>query len=483
MSQKYQITIPENYDPRVNTSFFKPRDCWKYTCILPGQEETKYTGYISKKIVKNEKQAKSFRDFKRDELKKGILNEKEYKKVLDANVEEDLSFQSALEKYIELTKITKTPKTIRSDKEMYPMILSFFANKYGFTHVKQIKEKHIIEYKEFLLHEASKRKDALDLLRPLLRNAKDKESRLKVTKRIRETGLSPATAKNYFKYVTKFFNKLYDSKKILSNPVKDIGPLKISVSDAIRSKTFDPADMVKIANCDYVHSEGFPLALFALFLAETGARKSEGLHFEWTDFDPNTRIWKIKEKPNCPTIDRIGWKPKWGKEREVYLTDTAMKILSMIPKVPSIGYVIVGKAKNKKGRTINIKEAIPANFVFTAKEETTGKYRRLDSFRNSWPSLLEKAGVGEMGFDQFVIHDFRRYKNVISACIHNMTLAQRSSQLGNSERINSTHYSGEVGHDLLRVQGQIQSLTSTNLALEAEVKMLREQNAFLKSQH
>jgi len=481
MSQKYQVTIPQNYDPRVNISFFNPRSCWRYTCTLPTQEEIRYTGYISKKIVKTEKQAKSFRDFKRDELKKGILNENEYKKILDSSSESDLTFQEAIDKYIEITKITKTPNTVQQEKTMYPAILSYFTTKYEFTHIKQVKEKHILEYKEYLLHEASKRKDVLDLLRPLLTNAKSKEEKLKITKKIRKTGISPATAKNYFKYVIKFFNKLYESKKILSNPVNDFKQLKISVSDAVRSKTFDPADLVKIANCGYIHPEGFPTILFFLFLAETGARRSEGLHLEWDDYDPKTRIWKIKEKPNCPARDRIGWKPKWGKEREVYLSDSALKILSMIPRVQSVGYVIVGQTKNRKGRKINIREAVPANFVFTVKDELTGNYRRVDGLRRSWVSLLEKAGVGEVGFDQFIIHDFRRYKNVISDCIQNMSLAQRSSQLGNTERVNATHYMGEASHDLIAVKGQIQGLTSKNLVLEAEIKMLREENTKLKT--
>lgn len=481
MSQKYQVTIPENYDPRVSISYFNPRDCWRYSCNLPGQQEIQYTGYVSKKIVKTEKQAKSFRDFKRDELKKGILNENEYKKILDANLESDLTFQEAIDKYIELTKITKTPNTVKQDKVMYPPILSFFTKRYEFTHIKEVKSKHILEYKEFLLHEASKRKDALNLLRPLLKNTKGKEEKIRITKKIRETGISPATAKNYFKYVLKLFNKLYESKKILSNPVKDFKQLKISVSDSVRSKTFDPTDLVKIANCGYVHPEGFPTILFFLFLAETGARRSEGLHFEWDDYDPNTRIWKIKEKPNCPTKDKIGWMPKWAKEREVYLSDSALKILSMIPKVQSVGYIITGKAKNRKGRKVNLRQALPANFVFTVKDELTGIHRRVDGLRKSWSSLLEKAGVGEIGFDQYIIHDFRRYKNVISDCIQNMSLSQRSSQLGNTERVNSTHYLGEASHDLIAVKGQLQGLTSKNLVLEAEIKMLKEENEKLKS--
>jgi len=481
MSQKYQVTIPENYDPRVNISFFNPRECWRYTCFLPGREEIHYTGYIPKKIVQTEKQARSFRDFKRDELKKGILNEKEYQKVLESNSESDLTFQEAIDKYIEITKITKTPNTVKQERVMYPVILSFFITKYEFTHVKEVKSKHILEYKEHLLHEASKRKDALDLLRPLLKTTKGKEEKLGITKKIRETGISPATAKNYFKYVLKLFNKLYESKKILTNPVKDFKQLKISVSDAVRSKTFDPSDLVKIANCGYVHPEGFPTILFFLFLAETGARRSEGLHFEWDDYDQNTRIWKIKEKPNCPTKDRIGWKPKWGKEREVYLSDSALKILAMIPKVQSVGYVIVDSAKNRKGKKVNIRKAVPANFVFTVKDELTGIHRRVDGLRKSWSSLLEKAGVGEVGFDQFIIHDFRRYKNVISDCIQNMSLSQRSSQLGNTERVNATHYLGEASHDLIAVKGQLQGLTSKNLVLEAEIKMLREENENLKS--
>ena len=266
------------------------------------------------------------------------------------------------------------------------------------------------------------------------------------------------------------------------NPCDGVEKLKISTYDATRSKTFDPTDLVKIANCDYEHQEGFPLKLFAMFLAETGARKGEALHMEWDDFSISSRIWTIKEKPGCPTKTKIGWRPKWGKERRIYLSDTALKILESIPKEKSVGHVIIGKRTDPRGRVLNKKQAIPANFIFTVRDEETGLRRRVDDIKRAWHSLLRTAGVGECGFDAFVLHDFRRYKNVISEYVHNMNLQDRSQQLGNSERINARHYSGEVGDGLVQFQGQIQSLTSKNLELEAKLKMLQNENNQLKNQ-
>jgi len=40
---------------------------------------------------------------------------------------------------------------------------------------------------------------------------------------------------------------------------------------------------------------------------------------------------------------------------------------------------------------------------------------------------------------------------------------------------------GEASHDLIAVKGQLQGLTSKNLVLEAEIKMLKEENEKLKS--
>ncbi len=466
---KYQVKVPSNYEPSLKVTFYSSRNCWRYKFILPCDGRVYFVGYISKKKVKTKRDALKFRDLKRDSLLKGYLNEKEYSKLQEFDNQENLTFDVAIEKYIDLTRISKSPRTIKADREVLPIVFSYFEKKFGFVYLKQIKEVHLNDYKEYLLSEALKRKEKIDTVRPVLENCNTDEERSRLSKLIRETGIAPSTAHNYFKFVRKFFNKLYEAKKISYNPAKEVRAIQICQSDRVRKRTFDPSDIVKISKCNYKHKFDFPLVLFVLFLAETGAREGEALHFEWTDFDENSSSWMIKEKPDCPTIHRVGWKPKWGKERKIFLSESAKRILRMIPREDSVGYVRV-RYEDKKDF---VKEPVPANFVFTAKDYQTGKRRRVDSLSSSWKALLKVAEVGEVGFNQFTIYDFRRYKNVINECVHNMTVKERSEELGNSERVNTTHYAGEIGGELEKMKARIEELTARNLELQAEIKQLK----------
>jgi integrase len=42
-----------------------------------------------------------------------------------------------------------------------------------------------------------------------------------------------------------------------------------------------------------------------IFLAETGCRIGEALHLKFADIVNG--IWKLREKPMCPTKYRMGW--------------------------------------------------------------------------------------------------------------------------------------------------------------------------------
>ena len=64
------------------------------------------------------------------------------------------------------------------------------------------------------------------------------------------------------------------------------------------------------------------------FILITGCRKGEAIHAEWSDFDLNQGIWRIREKSECPTIHFLGWKPKANKERDVYLLPEAVDLLN-----------------------------------------------------------------------------------------------------------------------------------------------------------
>ena len=42
----------------------------------------------------------------------------------------------------------------------------------------------------------------------------------------------------------------------------------------------------------------------------------------------------IKEKPRCPTMDHLGWRPKWNKPRMIELLPDALEVLNGIKRHP-----------------------------------------------------------------------------------------------------------------------------------------------------
>jgi integrase len=141
----------------------------------------------------------------------------------------------------------------------------------------------------------------------------------------------------------------------------------------------------------------------------TGARRSEVLHAEWTDFDWENGVWEIRIKPDCPTQYGLGWSPKWGKERDVILCTPAIELLQSLDRVKSTGKVNI---RNESLQVVDQK-FYPANFVFPKKEiqrlddgKVITRFTRSDSFRTAWESLLKRARLKDIKFK-----DLRTYFN------------------------------------------------------------------------
>lgn len=114
-----------------------------------------------------------------------------------------------------------------------------------------------------------------------------------------------------------------------------------------------------------LHSSSIsPLANILQFPIFTGARRSEVLHAEWSDFDLVNGIWRIRKKPKCPTINGLGWYPKWKKERDVILFPEALNLIQSIEKVDTIGKVAI---RDQNRKTVDHK-IYPAQFIFPKKE-------------------------------------------------------------------------------------------------------------------
>ena len=154
-------------------------------------------------------------------------------------------------------------------------------------------------------------------------------------------------------------------------------------------------------------SSNAPVRDIFQFLMFTGARLREVLHMEWEDVNFETCVWHIKEKPNCPTKDKLGWSPKWGNERDVPLFPEALDILKAQPQRQNItGVVLIRDAENN----IVDRKTYPANFIFPKQEivktdsERIVRFTRVDSISKAWRTMKRKAGI-----ENLQLKDLRTY--------------------------------------------------------------------------
>lgn len=468
---KYSIKTPKNYDPMISLFFCNTKKSWGCDYLLPSEDKIKCRVYLPKNKVKTQGHAIKLRDQKRDDLIKGKLLEREYKKLAMLQPNLKLTLNKAISNYLNSTALSKSARTREGERKLIPKIFQYFEKEFKITFINEIKDKHVQYYQSYLKSKALERKEIQSLLLPKIESTNDFELKRKLTQSIRTKGLSPATAQSYFKTLKKVLNKLAEENVIPSSPAKEIRAISIPTQDAVRSKTFEPSDIIKISESNYVHQTDFPMILFVLFLGETGARFGEGAHIEWTDIDFKSRIWEIKGKPKCPTRYGLGWFPKWNRERKVYLSDAAIKILELIPRENAVGYIPVREVNDEGVEKIK-RIPHPADFIFTAKDPATGKRRRIDSIKRAWASLLKKAGIPCIGFERFILHDLRRYRNVINECIFNLSAKERGEILGNSEVVNRRHYAGVASTEIIVAQGQMQELKTQNAELAAKNEKL-----------
>jgi len=447
-----KIEVPFDYNPNMYCYYRKKRNRWFLEYDLPAQQ--KILMVITLPRSTSSRRAKEIEKFKIKDLMAGKLTDKEYKKLCSRTVNKNLTIEEAIDKYREITAFNKTRDTRREEKVRLPTLFSFFKKKYKFTHINQFKKEHLIEYRSHLLREAMIRREFVEVVEvkmPLLNDEKEKRS---LMREIKNHGISPATARNKLRDVKTVFNCLKENGHILINPVLEVKAIRLQEKDSVRSKTFSQEQIFKIMQCDYQTDPrvDFPIKKFFLFLRETGARLKEALYLERDDVVDG--IWDIKAKPNCPTKYGLGWTPKWGKERQVVLSPTAIKIIELIPVVPSVGYI-------KKSH-----HPYPANFVFTIIDRhllNLGGRRRVDSIVGTWNGLLRSAGLPDYGLEKLVRHDLRRTRNVEDKHLNGMSDEERGRRLGNRPEVNRRHYAGEVDEDLLRLQARLRRSSGDNL--------------------
>ena len=252
-------------------------------------------------------------------------------------------------------------------------------------------------------------------------------------------GISEATLTYYKKGMSKVFKWLSEDMELvdMKNPLKKVKiPKK---SGLVRDRIPTKAEMASLnaAAVEWVVKNGSPIVEIFKFISLTGARLGEVLHMEWEDFDEKTGIWTIRSKPRCPTFYGLGWKPKWGKLRQVPLFDEAIELLECLPRQQEVYGTVPVRDGNKE---IIRYDFYPANFVFPIKvvDGKSGKvgYCRVNCIGNGWESLKKRARV-----ENLQLKDLRTYFNHILKTNYNFTSKEAGAYIGNNEVVNERHYS------------------------------------------
>ena len=252
-------------------------------------------------------------------------------------------------------------------------------------------------------------------------------------------GISEATLTYYKKGMSKVFKWLSEDMELvdMKNPLKKVKiPKK---SGLVRDRIPTKAEMASLnaAAVEWVVKNGSPIVEIFKFISLTGARLGEVLHMEWEDFDEKTGIWTIRSKPRCPTFYGLGWKPKWGKLRQVPLFDEAIELLECLPRQQEVYGTVPVRDGNKE---IIRYDFYPANFVFPIKvvDGKSGKvgYCRVNCIGNGWESLKKRARV-----ENLQLKDLRTYFNHILKTNYNFTSKEAGAYIGNNEVVNELHYS------------------------------------------
>jgi integrase len=392
------------YEPRCSVYLRKSgkRKVYYLSYYLPNGER------IQRFCQEKKSLATKLRYLKEEELLQGIFDEMDLEKLGDYRSghfnQKRLGTVEALGIYLNTTAENRGPKAQYNDERTLNMLFMEMEQS-GHEFIDQITPLDV----QLLINQYSKK------------------------------GISEATLTYYKKGMSKVFKWLSEDMELvdMKNPLKKVKiPKK---SGLVRDRIPTKAEMASLnaAAVEWVVKNGSPIVEIFKFISLTGARLGEVLHMEWEDFDEKTGIWTIRSKPRCPTFYGLGWKPKWGKLRQVPLFDEAIELLECLPRQQEVYGTVPVRDGNKE---IIRYDFYPTNFVFPIKvvDGKSGKvgYCRVNCIGNGWESLKKRARV-----ENLQLKDLRTYFNHILKTNYNFTSKEAGAYIGNNEVVNELHYS------------------------------------------
>lgn len=352
-------------------------------------------------------QANALRDIKNQQLLQGVFDETDKEKMpefqFEARTPKRYELMKGLKLYLNTTASERKEKTQYNDTKTLTLLFDYFTE----------------EGKKYL-----------DELTPLDIQQMFNYMALQ--------GRAEATIALYARLLKRLFNWYIHDMELLDikNPVMKA---KIPKKDGlIRDRLIKRDEIQALLTCHFPPRKKTHLDVQTIiaFLTYTGCRFGEAMHAEWEDFDLEVGVWRIRKKPKCPTIHRLGWSPKREKARDVYLLPEALEILKHLPRYDDV-YGKVRK-KNQAGEVIG-HDLYPANFIFPKREVLRNSgdiiYTRVDSINDSWRVLKKQAGV----FD-IQIKDIRTFFNWMLTHEYGLSSKDAGLYIGNSEQVNHDHY-------------------------------------------
>ena len=391
-----QVNVLLGYDPR----------CTFYPKATPNGVVYYYLRYylpgnirVSRSVGQNKKEAKRLMFEKNQSLKEGVFDDFDFQRIPESIKDHlrkpKIMLNDALERYMRATSYNRRPNTNRDTYLVLEKLIGMIPCQF----IDEVKSEDV------------------QVLAGLLK----------------AQGLSPASVLSYLSLLNSFFNWLIEDAEVLEgrNPVSKVK--KPPRSSKVRDFLIDHQTVNKLFEVDELPGrKGIPIIPLFQFLVTTGARLGEVIHAEWQDFDLNEGVWNIFPKPNCPTLDGLGWYPKWKKPRTIQLLPQALRVLRSLPvKEETWGLMNLGNdAVWKK-----------ANFVFTIRKKVeidglvSHRDLRINSTKRAWFKLLNQAGVLP-----FQIKDLRTYFNWVLVSQLGLSNKEAGAYLGNSEAVNNQHY-------------------------------------------
>ena len=360
---------------------------------LPGGKRVSYP------IGKKKKEAK-LRGFEKEcNLKSGIFEERDLDKIPSdiktRFIKPRIPLEDALNRYMKATSYNRQIRTNRLNHQVLKNLTEMLEVEF----IDEVKSEHV----------------------------------QRLAGMLQSRGLSQASIHSYLSILKTFFNWLIEIAEVLDgrNPVNQVK--KPPRSSKVRDYLVKPDLIRKIFMVESLETRHrVPIIPLARFICLTGCRLGEAIHLEWQDIDFLNRSWKIGQKTHCPTLDRMGWAPKWKKPRTIKLIPEALEILESLPRHE----VTWGSVRKQDGVSWH-----QANFVFTVEnnicdqEGSQTRHVRIGSVKRAWASLLEKAGVPSIQ-----IKDLRTFFNWFLITKLGLSHKEAGLYLGNSEQVNFDHY-------------------------------------------